>query len=64
MGWKGYLILLGVCLGWVVMVRWVLPMCGIETCCSSAGQCRQCDVPPPNDVVPSHQEKQHQGDQP
>ena len=43
MGWKGFLVFLGRFAAWVhPATRWVLPMCGIETCCSSARQCSSC----------------------
>ena len=39
MGWTEWGIFAGVLVAWVVMVRWVLPWFGIQTCCCAAKQC-------------------------
>jgi hypothetical protein len=63
MDWKTLLLFLGVIVGWIVLNRWLLPMCGIETCCSSASRCCRCEQPPADSAAEA-QEKPYQGDVP
>ena len=53
MGWKEWGILIGILVVWVVLTRWVLPWCGVPTCCS-ARQCSTGIEPavPPDDSGP------------
>lgn len=43
MGWKDILMLAGVFVAWVALSRWILPQCGVPTCC--------CPEPPRPKVV-------------
>ena len=63
MGWKGFLVFLGIFAVWFTLTRWVLPMCGIETCCSSTRHCCSCGLPQSDDA-PANQEKPTQGETP
>lgn len=43
MTWKGFAIILLVLGGWIVLNRWILPRCGVSTCC--------CPAPPPRTMI-------------
>lgn len=39
MDWKSLGIIIGVMVVWIGLTRWVLPWCGVETCCSAKRCC-------------------------
>ena len=67
MGWKGTLFLLGVLVVWFVLNRWVLPRCGISTCCCPAvppSQTISDPVLPPADAAPGQNVEDQKGELP
>ena len=57
MDWKSLGIILGVLVVWIGLTRWVLPWCGVETCCSAKRCCPISTEPTvlPDDSGPPHQ---------
>jgi hypothetical protein len=45
MSWKEIGVVFGLMAAWIAVSRWVLPRCGIETCCCAAKQCPSTDQP-------------------
>ena len=67
MGWKGTLALFLVFVAWFVLNRWVLPRCGVSTCCCPIPPPTQrVSVPdsPPHDVAPRQNDVTQKGDLP
>lgn len=67
MGWKGILLLVGVLVVWFVLNRWVLPRCGISTCCCPAARPNQTisePVLPPTDAPAPQNDEEQKGDMP
>jgi hypothetical protein len=56
MGWRGFAILAGAVVVWFGLTRWVLPRCGINTCCCPASPRSSVTEPsPPADDAAAEQ---------